>query len=50
MENEGVTIKKTAKKASMILLGSGVAYGLWRALKSADNTPHAPVDYPKTRG
>jgi len=35
--SEKVTVRKTAKKASMVLLGTGAAYALWKLLNKADH-------------
>jgi hypothetical protein len=37
MASEGLTVRKTAKNASLVLLGSGVAFGLWKALQRPDD-------------
>jgi hypothetical protein len=34
--SEKVTVRKTAKKASMVLLGTGAAFALWKLLGKAD--------------
>jgi hypothetical protein len=34
--SEKATVRKTAKKASMVLLGTGAAFALWKLLRKAD--------------
>ena len=36
MASDKASLGKKAKKASLVLLGSGVAYAAWRFLKKAD--------------
>ncbi len=37
--SETVTVRKKAKKASMILLGTGAAFALWKLLSKTDHKP-----------
>ena len=36
---EPVKVSRKAKKASMVLLGGGAAYALWKLLKKTDSKP-----------
>ena len=37
--SDTVKVSKRAKKASLILLGSGAAFALWKLLKKSDSKP-----------
>jgi len=37
--SERVSTRKTAKKASMVLLGTGAAFALWKLLGKTDHKP-----------
>ena len=37
--SEKATVRKTAKKASMVLLGTGAAFALWKLLGKTDHKP-----------
>ena len=39
MASDTVTRSKTAKKASMVLLGGGAAFALWKLFQKPDNKP-----------
>jgi hypothetical protein len=45
---EKTTVRKTAKKASMVLLGTGAAFALWKLLSKTDSTlsEHAAEPHP----
>ena len=36
MASDSATVRKRAKKASLVLLGSGAAFALWKFLKKTD--------------
>ena len=44
--SEQVAVRKTAKKASMVLLGTGAAFALWKLLGKADHklTTEGPAE------
>ena len=39
MASDTVTISKKAKKASLVLLGGGTAYALWKLFQKLDGKP-----------
>ena len=41
VQSETATVRKTAKKASMVLLGTGAAFTLWKLLSKPDHKPKA---------
>jgi hypothetical protein len=44
MASEKIVVRKKANKASMVLLGTGAAYALWKLLGKPDHKGAAPGD------